>query len=132
MVTTWSPDTCECIIEYNPDGNLTKLVQACDAHKGGTENTVYQALLEENPRRNKAVKEIIDNAPPAMFDIDADSGIRVFKRGISIDFEWSGTAPNRTLKLIVKGISLTANQLNAVQSKLDNKFGAGKVTVVQG
>lgn len=132
MVTRWSPDTCECIIEYEADGNLTKVVQACDAHKGNSESTVYQTVLEENPRKNKSFKEILDNAPPGMFDLDEESGTRIFKRGITVDFEWTGTAPNRTLKLIVKGITLTANQLNAVQAKLDNKLGAGKVTIVQG
>ena len=130
--TTWSPDTCECIIEYDVDGNLTRVVQACDAHKGGSESTVYQTILEENPRKNKSFKEILDNAPPAMFDIDAESGTRVFKRGITVDFNWSGVAPNRRLNLIVKGITLTPNQLNAVQAKLDNKFGDGKVTLTQG
>jgi hypothetical protein len=132
MVTRWSPDTCQCVIEYNADLSLNRIVNACVAHQGGTESTVYSTVLEENPRKNRSLKEIIDNAPASMFDIDADSGTRVFKKGISIDFQWQGVAPDRTLTLTVKGITLTANQINAVQNKLDTRFGAGKVTVVQG
>ena len=132
MVTRWSPDTCECIIEYNDDLSLSRVVQACDAHKGGTESTTFNAVLEENPRKNKSFKEILDNAPPGMYDTDPESGARLFKKGITVDFEWSGVAPNRMLQLVVKGISLTANQKNAVQAKLDNKFGAGKVILTQG
>jgi hypothetical protein len=132
LVTRWSPDTCECVIEYNADVTLSRVVQACAAHQGGTEATVFQTVLEENPRKNHSINEILQNAPAAMFDIDAESGQRVFKRGITVDFAWSGIAPNRTLTLTVTGITLTANQKTAIQNKLDTRFGAGKVTVVQG
>lgn len=132
MVTRWSPDTCECVIEYNDDLSLSRVVNACAAHQAGTESTVFQTVLEENPRKNRSLKEMLDNAPPALFDVDAESGTRVFKRGINVDFDWDGVAPNRTLTLTVKGITLTANQMNAIQNKLDARFGAGKVTVVQG
>jgi hypothetical protein len=132
MVTRWQPDTCECIIEYNDDGTLSKVVKACDAHDGDDEETVFQTVKEENPRKNKSIKEILDNAPPGLFDIDPDSGTRVFKKGIDVDFSWSGQKPNRTLSLKVKGTSLTPTQINAIQSKINNKFGGGKVTVVQG
>ena len=70
MVTRWQPDTCECIIEYNEDGTLSNVVNACDAHQGDDEETVYQNVKEENPRKNKSFKEILDNAPAALYDID--------------------------------------------------------------
>ena len=110
---------------------LSKVVKACDAHQGGNEGTTFNAILEENPRKNKSVKEILDNAPPAMFDTDPESGTRLFKKGINADFQWSGVAPNRMLTLTVKGITLTPNQLNALQNKLNARF-EGKVEVVQG
>ena len=131
MVTRWSPDTCECVIEYNEDGTLSKVVNACDAHKGGTEATTFSAVLEENPRKNKSLKEILDNAPPGLYDTDPDSGTRIIKKGINADFQWSGIAPNRTLTLTIKGITLTANQLNALENKLNARF-EGKVEIVQG
>lgn len=132
MVTRWSPDTCECVIEYNNDLSLSRVVNACAAHQGGTESTVFNTVLEENPRKNRSLKEILDNAPASVFDVDADSGTRVFKKGISVDFGWSGVAPDRHLTLTVKGITLTANQITALQTKLDTRFGTGKVTLVQG
>ena len=63
------------------DGNLSKVVQACDAHKGGTERQYIKHVLEENPRKNNSLKEILDNAPPGLFDVDPESGTRVFKEG---------------------------------------------------
>ena len=92
----------------------------------------FNTVLEENPRKNKSVKEILDNAPAGMYDIDPDSGTRIFKKGITVDFQWTGVAPNRSLELVVKGITLTTQIKNAIQTKLDNKFGVGRVTVVQG
>ena len=35
-----------------------------------------------------------------------ESGALLFKKGITVDFEWSGVAPNRMLQLVVKGIRL--------------------------
>lgn len=131
MVTRWSPDTCQCIIEYNDNITLSRVIQACAAHQGGTEVTVFNTVMEENPRKNHSLKEILDNAPASMIDIGGD-GTRTFKNGISVDFDWSGVAPNRQLTLTVRGITLTANQKTAIQNKLDTRFGAGKVTVVQG
>ncbi len=132
MVTRWQPDTCECIIEYNDDLSLSKVVHACDAHQGDTEDKIFQNVKEENPRKNHSLKEILDNAPPGLFEVDPESGSRVFKKGVNVDFSWSGVKPNRTLTLTVSGITLTPTQINAVQSKLNNKFGSGKVTLVQG
>lgn len=131
MVTRWSPDTCQCVIEYNADLSLSRVVNACAAHQGGTESTVFNTVLEENPRKNRSLKEILDNAPASMIDTDGE-GTRTFKNGITVDFDWSGVAPDRTLTLTVKGITLTTPQKNAIQTKLDTRFGAGKVTVVQG
>jgi hypothetical protein len=131
MVTRWQPDTCECIIEYNDDGTLSTVVKACDAHNGDTQDNIFKNVKEENPRKNNSLKEILDNAPPALFELDPDSGARVFKKGINVDFSWTGAKPNRTLTLTVSGITLTPTQINAVQTKLNNRFGAGKVTLVQ-
>ena len=129
MVTRWQPDTCECIIDYNDDGTLSTIVKACDAHQGDNEDKIFQNVKEENPRKNKSLKEILDNAPPGLFEVDPESGARVFKKGTNVDFSWEGVKPNRTLKLSVKGTSLTPTQINAVQAKLNNKFGNGKVTI---
>jgi hypothetical protein len=132
LVTRWSPDTCECVIEYNDDGTLSTVVNACPAHQGDNEQTIFENVKEENPRKNKSLKEILDNAPTGMFELDPESGTRIFKKGITVDFGWTGTKPNRILTLTVKGTTLTPTQINAVQSKLNTKFGVGKVTVVQG
>ena len=133
--TKWSPDTCSCIFEYTWDDtesaesrthNLKSVVNACPEHQGGTESTVWNTVNEENPRKNKAVGEIIERAPDIYVDI-AQNGTRTLKAGITIDFAWTGTAPNRIIKMIVKGVTLPQNHFDALQDRLNTRFGVGKV-----
>lgn len=137
-VTRWSPDTCSCIIDYQWDDTLpndqitltpVNIVQRCTAHESLQDtNSVYDAVNEENPRKNKALDEILQNAPSnTWYDIDANSGQRIFKNNIGINWSWSGTAPNRTITLTFSGVTLTNQQKNTLQTRLNNRFGNGKV-----
>ena len=137
-ITRFSPDTCECVIEYSWDSEsteanrthtLSNYVNKCSAHQGlATDQDRWNAVFEENPRKNIARKLLLDNAPTAVFDIIY--GNREFKSGISFNFSWSGTAPNRTLTISLTGVTLTNQQRNTIQNALNNRFGNGVVTIV--
>lgn len=73
----------------------------------------------------------MQRAPDQYVDIAVD-GTRTLKEGITIDFEWTGSAPNRVIRMIIKGVTLTQTQFNTLQTRLDNRFGVGKVILVQG
>jgi hypothetical protein len=140
-ITRYKPDTCECILEYSWDDTTTEdqrvhtptsIVQKCAAHQTipDTPTVFNTVVMDENPRKNLSLDEILQNAPStAWYDIDATSGTRVFKKGITIDWTWSGTAPNRSLALTITGITLTTQQRNTLQTRLNNKFGINKVTI---
>lgn len=130
MVTRWSPDTCDCIVEYDDSIALTNVISTCPFHSGlgGTDITVFNTLMDENPRKNKAYQAILDNGPTTIYDLQAD-GSRTIKNGINISWTWSGTAPNRVLTLTLTGATLTTAQKNAVNSKLSTLFGAGKAVL---
>ena len=139
--TQWSPDTCTCIFEYIWDDSLPESSRAhnlatvikCPEHSVQADNNaVWNTVLEENPRKNQAWKEILDNATADMVETDPSSGTLVFKPGIFVDYAYSGTVPNRVLTLTLRGKTLTANQRNGIQNKLDTRFGPGKVVFVQG
>lgn len=139
-VTRWSPDTCDCIIEYTWDDsvpassrthNLDNYVRRCSVHAVLADDTArYNTILEENPRKNNAYQHIIDNAPAAFVDVDPISAAKTLKPNLSIDFTVAGTPPNRVFTLIFRGATLTQAQINSVQNKLDTRFGAGKVSFV--
>ena len=138
--TQWRPDTCDCIIEYSWDDtqsedtrthNLSKIVKSCSIHAGNPDTTIWNTVMEENPRKNKAIDEIVQRAPDQFVDI-AQDGTRTLKQGITIDFEWTGSPPNRLIRMIIKGVTLTQTQFNNLQTRLDTRFSPGKVTLVQG
>jgi len=140
ITTRWSPDTCGCILEYSWDDSVpdnsrvhtpTTIVNKCPAHSAIADtNTHFNVIIEENPRKNFALDEILQNAPStSWFDIDPASGSRVFKNNITANWSWSGTAPNRVLTLTFTGITLTTAQRNTLQTRLNNRFGTGKITL---
>lgn len=139
--TRWSPDTCDCIIEYEWDDaepsetrnhNLSTYVKRCSDHAIGnipTDSNRFDVVKEENVRKNNGLDTILQNAPTSLFDIDAESGSRVFKRGITVNWTWTGTAPNRNIAISITGITLTTQQKNNLKTFLDNRFGVGKVVL---
>jgi hypothetical protein len=136
--TRWSPDTCTCVIEYRWDDTqpessrthtLDNYVSKCPAHTILADDTTrYNTVLEENPRKNNALRHILDNSPSTGL-YDTVNGIRELKSNIRFDFTWSGTAPNRVLNITFTGITLTTNQKNTLQSALNTRLGSGKVLI---
>ena len=133
--TRYSPDTCQCVLEYTWDDTLSeadrvhsfKSIVKCSVHQGQADQTAYNTVFEENPRKNNALGTCLANGPAALFDtID---GTRQLKGSINFNFSWSGTAPNRVLNISFTGITLTTQQRNTIQTALNNLFGVGKVVI---
>ena len=133
----WSPDTCSCIVEFTWDDsipqdsrvhNISNVVQRCPAHSNLDTNTHWNVLMEENPRKNIAIQNIIDRFPVQLSSTGLVGGS--LKDGINIDFSLSGIIPNRVLSIDVTGITLTAIQKTNVQNTLDTRFGIGKVILM--
>ena len=134
--TRWSPDTCSCVIEYTWDDavpqasrvhSLDSYITKCVAHASlSTDTDRWNCVLEENPRKNFANQTVLDNGPSSLYDLQQD-GSRTLKNGITLNWTWSGTAPNRVLTISYTGITLTTNQKTQAQNWLNNRFGVGKV-----
>ena len=132
--TRWSPDTCNCVIEYTWDSESTEAnrthtlstISKCSIHQAQSDSTAYTTVLDENPRKNITLGLCMDNGPAALFDTNTD-GSKQLKNGISYNFSFSGTAPNRVLTISFTGITLTNQQKNTIQTVLNNRFGVGKV-----
>jgi hypothetical protein len=133
--TTWSPDTCSCIIQYTwddsvPDSERTHTVSNVDpcsihANTGANKEDKWNAVKEENSRKNISFQDILDNGPAALYDLK--DGVRTIKQNINVSLNWSGEAPNRVLTVSFPGVSLTTQQRTTIQNFLNNKFGAGRV-----
>jgi hypothetical protein len=129
---TWTPDTCECIIDCevtstspDPDDQVftpVEIINQCDIHQDETTiQDLWDALHKDNTKKNLTWKVILDNALPSMIQTNPD-GIIEFRKNINISWSWSGQKPERTLTINVSGITLSQNQLNTAQTKIDQKY----------
>lgn len=135
--TTWSLDTCACVLEYEWDDSLpdtsrvhtvTRIISSCAAHStSATIQDHFNIVMDENPRKNNAYQHLIDTFPAQLSSTGAAGG--KLKDGITFNFSLSGTAPNRVLTISYTGITLTAPQKTAIQTALNNRFGSGKVVI---
>jgi hypothetical protein len=135
--TRWSPDTCSCVIDYTwddtvPDNerthNLSNVIERCPAHQALSDNDTFSSLMDENPRKNIALAECLENGPPTLSD--TIGGAKQLKPNVTFDWSWSGTAPNRLLTVSFSGVGLTGTDKNVMRNALNNKLGANKVNLV--
>lgn len=122
--TRWSPDTCDCVLEYEWDDSLPEnqrthsfkgTVRLCEHHKSLAADKACSAAVSENTRKNIAFGETQKIRPDLTIE----------------DYTWSfeGTGADRKLKVGFLG-KLAATEKAAVQAKLDEKFGVGKAEVI--
>lgn len=140
--TRWSPDTCDCVLEYDwddsvPDNQIITsyktTVNQCSNHlhlTGNNKKDTYDSVNEENKRKNGTITELITKMQSDFGEADPQTGAITLKKAINVSWVWSGTAPNRVMTLTVTGITLTSNKLNQAKNFLDTKFGVGKVILV--
>ena len=133
--TRWSPDTCQCVIEYTWDDsvaqdqrahNYSKHVNLCPIHATqGQTNTAFITVNDENTKKMIALQDLIDNFPAQLSSTGSAGG--QLKSNLTFVYSISGTPPNRTWRFNFLGLSFTQPQLNSIQSRLDTRFGTGKV-----
>ena len=142
--TRWSLDTCDCQVEYQWDDttsesnrthSISNILKSCAAHQaiantggGGDIASLWNVLMEENPRKNIALDVALTNGPNTLYDVQPD-GSRQLKKTVGYNWSWSGTAPNRVLTISFVGVTLTTAQKSALQNAVDARFGAGKIVV---
>jgi len=111
--TTWSPDTCDCKIEYEWDSDVaekdrthsvSKILKVCDAHKNLVgDSAKYNQVLDENQRKNIVYGKIIDNITDVVDEKLVD-GKTVKELKIGVNYGWSFDK-DRNLVLDLTGFS---------------------------
>lgn len=127
--TRWSPDTCQCVLEYEWDETVPQedrvhtfkgIVHRCLIHEllGYLENSnLYDKVLQENTRKN------------GVFG-DMEIQIKAFGHTFTMDnFRWQFDQ-DRKLQIEIVDVELTQQQRTNIQTFLDNKFGTGEVTLI--
>ena len=142
--TDWNPDTCECTIQYTwdedePEDIRTTAIKfvrrSCLAHQNLLPNpaVTYSAVLDENNKKNRTLTEALQTVPSQLANVitNPDGTLSyLLKDNIIFNFSFSGTAPNRILTIQFIGVTLTNQQRNSIQNKLNNIFGSGNVVII--
>lgn len=127
--TRWSPDTCQCILEYTWDTEQpenarihtpARIVKTCQAHSGDTQS-VFTNVRNENVKKNRAVQKVAD-ADPTLNVTDPDGNKSPDLKKIKFSFD-----AQRKLKIRIEDPD-TAKKAK-VQKALDDEFGKDNVSV---
>jgi hypothetical protein len=120
-VTTWSPDTCDCVIEYEWDDSQDEssrihiakaILKDCGLHKKTKDRFEhYDIVMEENTRKNISFGLIQEEEPTLTPN----------------EYDWSFDA-KRDLHIKLKR-TIDADKKTRTQDKLDKKFGKGKAVI---
>jgi hypothetical protein len=127
----WTLDTCgfsnqeNCQLEMTSEFQFIRFVRRCPTHEAA--NSEFNDVVDENKRGpGNTLYEITRNAPPGLVDTLPD-GSKQFKGDVNTSWAWEGKPPNRVLKVSLKGSEVSQTVKNAIATKLNNRFGAGKV-----
>lgn len=130
----WTTGTCGCIIRRSYDDvtdiiSFDYFINKCPEHAGVTDDlSAYNIMRDENTRVGGGFPYILENSPNTIYDITQD-GERVFKKGITVTWFYSGTIPDRVLNINITGITLKPNEISSIQNKLNTRYGISKVVI---
>ena len=125
----WSPDTCKCVFDFEPDSNdgsnqiLVGVVNTCLDHSGLSGKILHQTVLKsENQKKNILHGKLLALDDMAEEVVQDDGNIvRKFKKGKGFDWSFTGKDDQRILNVTTKGYKLTDAQ--------KNNIGNGKVVI---
>jgi hypothetical protein len=136
-------DSCECIFteQYDdthpPAFRLYSLAPnapflRCPQHAGITDNAqLYKNLITENRRKNRIIMEIMTRFPAwteTLIDADGQAGVWI-QKGRAPKLSWSAPVAGAERVLTITLPNKTNAQRTALQTAVDNLFGAGKVII---
>lgn len=114
MATRWSPDTCDCQIEYDLDGETfinVKTVRTCKMHAGLIDDAHMVPVVERNRLKNDVWREFFDQgSDPKLLDVQYD--------------------PDDDQQLLIKNHGFDVAKKNIIKSVLDGKFAGKKIKMV--
>lgn len=130
--TVWrykEPNICGCVFLQNPDFSFAGVEKMCSDHNNVSAEIAYNNWYENMFRRSHTQNFFSANLKTQLYNEDITTGTLTLKNGITINYSWVGTEPNRVLNVTVIGFNLPDQQKNTIQNLCDSKFGAGVVVI---
>ena len=124
--TTWSPDTCECVLEFEWDDavdpemrthSVSQVKKTCADHEGiASEGVQFTSVMAENKTKNQVMKKVMDDFPDLVDEVvDENGGVsKKFKPGIKYEYSFKGKGENRSIEVDFVGVDvLKKSQIKA-------------------
>lgn len=126
--TRWSPDTCECVIEFDWDSEtngdnrvhtISNVINTCDAHKkhAGDMASHFGDILLENQTKNKSYAKIIETMPEVCRERIQEDGTVVRELKPDKGFVWSF---DKDRKLVVNLLGFTDEEKTKANENLQS------------
>ena len=133
-VTRWSPDTCGCVLDFEWDTDddpasrthtIKNIIKKCPVHQSLSVGDTWDAVQDENKRKNRVLKAIFDNVSSAVEEV-VEGGQTVKKLKGNREYKWSFD-PDRTLAIDL--VNFTLAEKTSIQGIATTQF-AGKVRII--
>lgn len=112
--------TCNAVLKTHPEH---------PSGAAGGNQQHHDQVLKESQKVNWTLTNALSSFSAQLADTDPDTGSLVLKKGITLNWSFSGTFPNRVCTISFSGITLTNQQKNTLQTKANQLFGNGQVIV---
>lgn len=136
-VNRWSPDTCNCVFDFepHPDGVsqiLVAVVKKCPIHSGLNGEVLHNTVhKKENVVKNKVHGKFLEDTDFVDITVDDDGNeVRKFKKGVKFEWSFSGQDGNRVLRIDGSKLKISDNKKSILSAVFDAEHGAGKVQIV--
>src|ERR1041384_5092005 len=141
----WSPDTCDCSIEFEFDDAVSanervhigkRIIKRCPAHQPEHFTDChdhYNSVLSENQRKNILLGKLIEAHPEISKTLD--NGAKVLREDIDYVHSFTGVGKNRVLdvnlvdKKEIPDFILQKKHRDSINKIAKETFGEGKVAV---
>lgn len=124
--TRWSPDTCECVVEYEWDTEQLvtsrshtgkNVVTACPRHSAPTPDAHFNVVVNDNKLKNDALKVLVANYPQlSITDEDGDTKLDRSKIQFYLNME-------RILELTISDTDLSVVEKTEAISLIEAEVG---------
>ena len=135
-ITTWKPDTCGCVLEYEWDDTQPENARVhtfrganikCTHHQYLVDNTHWNQVLDENQTKNKIHGLLLENFPNLVDIVTEKNGEIVKKFKPNIEYKWAFDI-NRKLEVEIIGGSIADK--TKLKDLSDTKIGLNKIKII--
>ena len=141
---TWKPDTCDCVVEEIYNGTQIvgggAVIHKCSVHSTVPDVDLYGVLYSNPNGENKMKNHLYRIAmgysqfgdlglTEELLSSDGSTYLD-FKKGITVDWVYSGTGVDRVLTITIVGYQLSTPIKTSIADYCTTTFGVGKVVLV--